>query len=103
MDLPVALAVTAAVLGVAAIAGILLTLARGRATTPADDRRFEAGSLILMVGDGIAPPADLLAQLAEEPEPAIAIVPDDECSWPTVTSVSVIASLVVLTAAVGWA
>ena len=45
MDLPVALAVTAAVLGVAAIAGILLTLARGRATTPADDRRFEAGSL----------------------------------------------------------
>jgi len=40
--------------------------------------RFEAGSLILLVGDGIAPTADLLAQLAEEPEPAIAIVPDDE-------------------------
>jgi hypothetical protein len=40
--------------------------------------RFEAGSLILLVGDGVAPPAELLAQLAEEPEPAIAIVPDDE-------------------------
>jgi len=40
--------------------------------------RFEAGSLILMIGDGIAPTVDLLAQLAEEPEPAIATVPDDE-------------------------
>ena len=45
MDLPVALAVTAAVLGVAAIAGILLTRSRGRATTPAGERRFGAGSL----------------------------------------------------------
>jgi len=40
--------------------------------------RFEAGTMILLVGDGIAPPADLLAALAEEPEPAIATVPDDE-------------------------
>jgi hypothetical protein len=40
--------------------------------------RFEAGSMILLVGDGIAPPADLLAALAEEPEPSIATVPDDE-------------------------
>jgi hypothetical protein len=40
--------------------------------------RFEAGSLILLVGDGIAAPAELLAQLAEEPEPAVATVPDDE-------------------------
>src|SRR5687767_4703166 len=40
--------------------------------------RFEAGSLILLVGDGVAAPAELLAQLAEEPEPAIATVPDDE-------------------------
>ena len=40
--------------------------------------RFEAGSTILLVGDGIAPPADLLAALAEEPEPAIVTVPDDE-------------------------
>ena len=39
--------------------------------------RFEAGSLILLVGDGVAAPAELLAQLAEEPEPAVATVPDD--------------------------
>ena len=40
--------------------------------------RFEAGALILLVGDGVAAPADLLAQLAEEPEPAVATVPDDD-------------------------
>src|SRR5918993_1785707 len=40
--------------------------------------RFEAGSLILLVGDGVAAPAELLSQLAEEPEPAVATVPDDE-------------------------
>ena len=40
--------------------------------------RFEAGAMILLLGDGIAPPADLLIALAEEPEPAIATVPDDE-------------------------
>jgi hypothetical protein len=40
--------------------------------------RFEAGSLILLIGDGIAPPADLVARLADEPEPAVATVPDDE-------------------------
>jgi hypothetical protein len=40
--------------------------------------RYEAGSMILLVGDGIAAPADLLAALAEEPEPAIATVPDDD-------------------------
>jgi hypothetical protein len=40
--------------------------------------RFEAGSMILLVGDGVAPPADLLAALAEDAEPAIATVPDDE-------------------------
>ncbi|HYX47916.1 MAG TPA: NTP transferase domain-containing protein [Sphingomicrobium sp.] len=39
--------------------------------------RFEAGSMILLVGDGIAPPADLVAALANEPEPAVATVPDD--------------------------
>ena len=39
--------------------------------------RFEAGSLILLVGDGVAAPAELLAQLAEEPEPAVATLPDD--------------------------
>jgi hypothetical protein len=40
--------------------------------------RFEAGSIILLIADGIAPPADLVAQLAEDPEPAVMIVPDDE-------------------------
>src|SRR3954471_3133502 len=36
------------------------------------ESRFEAGSLILLIGDGIAPPARLAQQIAEEPEPAIA-------------------------------
>ena len=40
--------------------------------------RFEAGSMILVIGDGVAPPADLVATVAQEPEPAVAIVPDDE-------------------------
>ena len=40
--------------------------------------RFEAGSLILLIGDGIAPPSDVVATMANEPEPAIATVADDE-------------------------
>jgi hypothetical protein len=40
--------------------------------------RFEAGSMILLVGDGIAPPVELVAALAAEPEPAVGTVPDDE-------------------------
>ena len=40
--------------------------------------RFEAGSRVLLIGDGIAPPAELVASLAEEPEPAVATVADDE-------------------------
>jgi hypothetical protein len=40
--------------------------------------RFEAGSMILVIGDGIAPPAGLVAQFADEPEPAVGTVPDDE-------------------------
>lgn len=40
--------------------------------------RFEAGTLILMIGDGVAPPAELVASIAEEPEPSVATVPDDE-------------------------
>jgi hypothetical protein len=40
--------------------------------------RFEAGSIILLIGDGVAPPADLLAQLAEDAEPVVTTVPDDE-------------------------
>jgi hypothetical protein len=40
--------------------------------------RFEAGSMILLIGDGVAPPAELVAAVANEPEPAVATVPDDE-------------------------
>jgi len=40
--------------------------------------RFEAGSMILLIGDGIAPGAELVVALAEEPEAAVATVPDDE-------------------------
>jgi hypothetical protein len=40
--------------------------------------RFEAGSMILMIGDGIAPSADLIAQLSEDAELAVATLPDDE-------------------------
>ena len=34
--------------------------------------------MILLIGDGIAPPAELVAAIADEPEPAVATVPDDE-------------------------
>ena len=40
--------------------------------------RFEAGSSILLIGDGIAPPASLVAQLAEEGDATVAVLPDDE-------------------------
>lgn len=40
--------------------------------------RFEAGTTIMLIGDGIAPTADLVARLAEEPEPVVVTVPDDE-------------------------
>ena len=40
--------------------------------------RFEAGSMILLIGDGVAPSAELVAAIAEEPEPAVATVHDDE-------------------------
>ena len=40
--------------------------------------RFEAGSTILLIGDGIAPSADLVNRLAEELEPVVVTVPDDE-------------------------
>ena len=40
--------------------------------------RFEAGSTILLVGDGVAPPVGVIASLADEPESAVATVPDDE-------------------------
>ena len=40
--------------------------------------RFEAGSMILLIGDGVAPPAELVAAVTNEPEAAVATVPDDE-------------------------
>ena len=40
--------------------------------------RFEAGSMILLVGDGIAAPADLTAQVAQDAEPMVLTVHDDE-------------------------
>jgi hypothetical protein len=40
--------------------------------------RFEASAMILLIGDGIAPTAELVASLAEETEPAVATLPDDE-------------------------
>ena len=40
--------------------------------------RFEAGSMILLIGDGVAPPAEAVTRIANEPEPAIATVPDDD-------------------------
>jgi hypothetical protein len=40
--------------------------------------RFEAGEMILLIGDGVAPPVELLTRVADEPEPAIVTVPDDE-------------------------
>jgi hypothetical protein len=39
--------------------------------------RFEAGELILVIADGLAPPPELLAAIAEEQESAIVTVPDD--------------------------
>lgn len=40
--------------------------------------RFEAGTLVLMIADGLAPDASLLARLTEFEEPSIALVPDNE-------------------------
>src|SRR6476660_3964844 len=40
--------------------------------------RFEVGSSILLIGDGVAPPVDLVTRLVEEPERAVGTVPDDE-------------------------
>lgn len=40
--------------------------------------RFEAGSSIIMIGDGVAPPVELVTWMAEQAEPAVAIVLDDE-------------------------
>ena len=39
--------------------------------------RFEAGELVMLIGDGIAPPMDLLTGLSDEAEAAVLTVPDD--------------------------
>ena len=39
--------------------------------------RFEAGELILLIADGLAPPPELLSSIAEEEEPVIVTVSDD--------------------------
>ncbi|MEA3078772.1 MAG: hypothetical protein QOF05_180, partial [Sphingomonadales bacterium] len=40
--------------------------------------RFEAGSPILLIGDGIAPPVELVTRITEQGDSAVAVVPDDE-------------------------
>lgn len=40
--------------------------------------RFEAGSMVVLVGDGVVASAELVATLAEQEEAAVATVPDDE-------------------------
>ena len=55
----------------------------GLAVTPVRDgdeaaSRFEAGSLVLLIGDGIVAPIDSVVRLAEEAEAAVATLPDDE-------------------------
>lgn len=39
--------------------------------------RFEPGELVLLIGDGVAPPLDLLTGLNADPEPLVLTVPDD--------------------------
>lgn len=50
------------------------------AVTDSNDaaNRFGAGDRVLLIGDGIAPPPELLVSLIEEEDPAIVTVPDDE-------------------------
>ena len=40
--------------------------------------RFEAGTLVLTIADGLAPDFGLIARLTEFAEPVVALVPDDE-------------------------
>ena len=57
------------------VEGILITT-----VTDGNDAasRFEAGTRILQIADGIAPEIDELTRLIEQDEPAIATLPDDE-------------------------
>jgi hypothetical protein len=40
--------------------------------------RFEAHSMLILVGDGVAPPADIVADIAADEEPVVVTVPDDQ-------------------------
>jgi hypothetical protein len=40
--------------------------------------RFEAGQLVLLVGDGVAPPVELIAEVSDDDEPLVLTLPDDE-------------------------
>lgn len=55
----------------------------GHAVTTVSDgseaaSRFATGDMVLVVGDGVAPPPELLAAVAEEAGPVIVTVPDDQ-------------------------
>ena len=55
----------------------------GLAVVPVSDgveaaSRFEAGTLVLQIADGLAPDISLLNRVVEFAEPAVAVVPDDE-------------------------
>lgn len=57
--------------------------AEGVAVVPVSDgneaaSRFEAGTLVLQIADGLAPDFALCARLADHAEPAVALTPDDE-------------------------
>ena len=57
--------------------------AEGLTAVPVSDgveaaSRFEAGALVLMIADGLAPDVSLLGKLTEVEEPSIAVLPDDE-------------------------
>ncbi len=57
--------------------------AEGLSVVPVSDgneaaSRFEAGTLILQIADGLAPDFSLCARLCEFAEPAVALIPDDE-------------------------
>src|SRR5688500_8531751 len=55
--------------------------AEGLTAVPVSDgveaaSRFEAGALVLMIADGLAPDVSLLGKLTEVEEPSIAVLPD---------------------------
>ena len=57
--------------------------AEGLTVVPVSDgneaaSRFEAGTLILQIADGLAPDFALCTRMAEFAEPAVALLPDDE-------------------------